>query len=226
MRGEGVWEEGYSVAMSRVKMRVRLLLPLLLLAYFLLGYFLVGFLPHYASFEAGTFVDGLVPLVPFFIVFYFSTYLFVSVPMFVIRDRREYFRVAKYYFLILSVSFLLFLAVPIELKKELVIPDGIFSQLTVLVHQFDTDFNNFPSLHVALSLFAFLFVRSKSGRLAWFLFPFLILVILSTLFVKQHVVVDVMGGAVLAFVFYWFYCKCKPAERNLCDTFKYLQSHL
>jgi membrane-associated phospholipid phosphatase len=56
--------------------------------------------------------------------------------------------------------------------------------------------NTFPSLHVAVSLLGALRLRHHRGGALWLLWAGLIS--LSTLTVKQHFVVDVLGGAAVA----------------------------
>lgn len=71
----------------------------------------------------------------------------------------------------------------------------VFSRLTAFIYRHDEPYNCFPSLHVAYSLLC----------LYWsaYLFPaafpafavFTAAIILSTLFIKQHAVADVISGA-------------------------------
>jgi membrane-associated phospholipid phosphatase len=60
--------------------------------------------------------------------------------------------------------------------------------------------NAFPSLHVSLTILAVLFVFARSWKWGVRLLPLGVLIILSTLFIKQHAVVDVIGGLLLAWV--------------------------
>ena len=84
----------------------------------------------------------------------------------------------------------------IPLRPELAVSD-FFTGVLSLVYFFDTPTNCFPSMHC---LFAYLVFRqslSSPGAKLWyrvFCAVFTVLVCLSTLFVKQHVIADVIGG--------------------------------
>lgn len=57
--------------------------------------------------------------------------------------------------------------------------------------------NTFPSLHVATTVLGALRLRHRRGGALWLLWAALISV--STLTVKQHFLVDVLGGLAVAF---------------------------
>lgn len=188
----------------------KLLLSFILLSYFRWGYVYTAKLNKFCliPIELDIFIDNIIPLVPFFIIFYFIGYIFVFAPIFIIKQRKECYLLAFTYFLILSFSFYVFRAIPIVMYKQFAYGEDIFSKFTYLQQRIDTCFNNFPSLHVSQNLFAFLFIRDRHKVLGKYLLPIVILIICSTLFVKQHLFVDVLGGILLAFIsfklFYYF----------------------
>ncbi len=171
-----------------------------LLVYFAGGYALVGwFNEHFAHpLHAATALDRALPLIPAFVVFYLLGDVFVFGVLFVVRDRRTFDVAAIAMAMMLTVAFLTFLLFPIEMHKQIALGNDLFSRLTRFQQVTDTGFNTFPSLHVALNTFAYLVMVRERPRWRWRLLPVLVLIILSTLFVKQHLVVDVIGGLVLA----------------------------
>lgn len=180
------------------------------LLYFLVVYNGMGFLPRYASFSATTFIDNFIPLMPSFIIFYMIGYVFVALPVFFVKEKKEMSWLGLIFFLMLTFSFLMFMLVPIEMNKTLADGNGFLSKVTLLQQQVDTTFNNFPSLHVSLNLFAFLFIRDKNKKWGNYLFLVMVLIVISTLFVKQHLFVDVIGGVFVGTFFYGFYNKYLP----------------
>ena len=61
--------------------------------------------------------------------------------------------------------------------------------------------DRFPSIHCLVSWFCFLGIKDQKRIPAWYKgvsFVLAVLVFLSTLFTKQHVLVDVAGGVILA----------------------------
>ena len=85
-------------------------------------------------------------------------------------------------------------------------PD-LFSRLVHLIYVSDPPVNLFPSIHCLTSLFCFIAVRKNNAvPKAYKVITFIIavLVFISTLTTKQHVIVDVVGGVALAEFSYWF----------------------
>ena len=54
-----------------IKISKRISIALLLLIYFSIGWFISGYLPHIWSIDGSTFLDTELPLIPFFMAFYF-----------------------------------------------------------------------------------------------------------------------------------------------------------
>ena len=74
-----------------------------------------------------------------------------------------------------------------------------FTALLHTVYSSDQPYNAFPSLHAGFSILAVLSLnRSMPGYKALVVWGILIAV--STVFVKQHYVLDVLGGSLLAAV--------------------------
>jgi len=79
-----------------------------------------------------------------------------------------------------------------------------FDQLVYYIYYLDLGYNSFPSLHVALSLTCSLICFNYNPKYKW-LFIWAGLIILSTVLVKQHYILDVVGGLVLGVLgFLWF----------------------
>ena len=69
------------------------------------------------------------------------------------------------------------------------------------LYSIDAADNLFPSIHCLVSWFCFLGIKDQKRIPAWYKgvsFVLAVLVFLSTLFTKQHVLVDVAGGVILA----------------------------
>ena len=83
---------------------------------------------------------------------------------------------------------------------------GLWDQAVVLAYMIDTPDGLFPSIHCLVSWFCWIGVRSREDlppALKWFAFVFAVLICISTVTVKQHVIVDVLGGVILAELCYW-----------------------
>jgi len=146
----------------------------------------------------GIWLDALIPLVPHFIVFYMLGYLFVLAPVFVLRRRGEFEAGFVVFAGMLGLAFLVFHFFPVFMHKPLAMGDDLLSSLTRYQQRTDFVVNNLPSLHVALNVFAWLVLLCRASRVALWLLPVVLCIVASTVLVKQHLVLDVLGGAVWA----------------------------
>jgi membrane-associated phospholipid phosphatase len=85
-------------------------------------------------------------------------------------------------------------------RPELFSDDGPTSGLLLLVWAVDRPNNTFPSLHVALPFVLALACLQDDRRLGRWLVWLALVPSLATLTVKQHYVIDVIGGGALALV--------------------------
>ena len=152
-------------------------------------------------------IDEMIPLVPAWTVVYLICFAFWVINyLLACRESREQcYRflsaeaIAK---LICGLCFILFPTT--NVRPDTV--DGVFGPLLELVYLLDAPDNLFPSIHCLVSWFCF---RGLKGCKTiprwyyWFSFVFALLIFASTLFTKQHVIVDVVGGVVVAEIGIW-----------------------
>ena len=166
--------------------------------FFQLGYVWASKGHHIASMSGGnTALDGMIPLVPIFIVPYIAGYFFVFAPLLLLSDRKDYYWGSTIFIAVLSIGFLSFKFFPVLLDRSYATGDDIFSKITLLQKKIDTPLNNCPSFHVALNTYCWgsLYIKYGKKMLQWIWIPALI--IASTLLVKQHLIIDVIGGIIL-----------------------------
>ncbi|MGI9265260.1 MAG: phosphatase PAP2 family protein, partial [Gammaproteobacteria bacterium] len=130
--------------------------------------------------------------------FYMLGYFFVFAPCFIVRERQAFRAAIIAFCLCMGIAFLFFRFLPIEMHKTYATGDDWFSKLTFFQQSKDTPYNNFPSLHVGLNVYAYALIVWQWQRIsaAWLVLP--VLIIVSTLLVKQHLLIDVLGGIALA----------------------------
>lgn len=89
-------------------------------------------------------------------------------------------------------------SLPSSLPSQRSIPStGLDGGLLSFIYAHDHPDNCFPSLHVSLTVLASLIWAARRPGLTIFLVAWVVLVAPSTLFTKQHVLLDVLAGAVL-----------------------------
>ncbi|MBL4846718.1 MAG: phosphatase PAP2 family protein [Planctomycetes bacterium] len=174
------------------------------------GYYLIGlnYDPGQAA-SLATAWDDAIPFLPIFMWAYEGVYTVILFPVFVVRCQRLFRRVIWGYFWVATVSLVIWALFPvaaIELRPDVTKLDpSVFHHWGVRVnYALDPPLNLFPSLHVAIATLVVVCAykaRPAYGALAG---SGAVLIALSTVFVKQHFVVDVVGGVVLAGVVSWF----------------------
>ena len=155
-------------------------------------------------------IDRLIPFVPGFVIGYIAWFPCLAVVglWLMFKDGDGFRRYMWYLILAYSISAVFYLLVPNgqDLRPVLDHPSGIFEHLIAHLYRTDTNTNVLPSLHVvgaAGCMFAVLHTKTINRRWIKALSCILTFVIsISTLFVKQHAVLDVAAGALLSVILY------------------------
>lgn len=192
-------------------------IALILLAAWTLPYFVLN---HLATFRT-TFFDFSMPIdqkIPFIIPFifvYVLLYVFVPLPYFLVKDDSLFRTTAKAYLSAFTVIYLFFLFLPGKMALPTIPPDGIASWLLAFIRSAEHPHNLLPSVHVTMSMLSALACTHYKRIYGIIVLPLAVLIAISTIFVKQHYVLDIVAGAVLAFViyYYFFIIKQEPAKK-------------
>jgi len=158
-------------------------------------------------------LDAAVPLQPSWSVVYGSLFLAALLPGFVVHQQELLQRAILAYLALWLVSFICFLAYPTAAPLHAkVAGNGFFEWALLAIYGSDVHYNCFPSLHVAQCfLAAFVCYRVNRGVGAvtgvWAFF-----VGLSTLYTKQHYILDVIAGALLAYAAYLVFLRSYPRD--------------
>ena len=103
------------------------------------------------------------------------------------------------------ICMVIFIAVPTTNLRPSVTDDMALSWLMKCIYNADLPTNLFPSIHCLVSLMCFLGVYKSKDVSRWAktaILMFAVLVFASTQFTKQHYIVDVFGGVIVALVAY------------------------
>ncbi len=158
-------------------------------------------------------IDDYIPFVEYFIVPYLLWFLFVAVAAgyFFFTDKRGFYRLAT--FLITGMTFFLILCTVfpngLNLRPAEFARDNIFVDLVRYVYSTDTPTNVLPSIHVFNSIGVCIAIGhsdalKKRRNIQYVSYLLAVLIILSTMFLKQHSVTDVIAALALACIIYPF----------------------
>lgn len=153
-------------------------------------------------------LDNYIVFSPPWIFPYLAWYIFLPAVGFslMFRDRRQYTATILTMILGLLLSFLIYTLYQTVVPRPPVPGDDVISQLVRLIYAIDEPYNGFPSIHVLITHILTLGVTkarnfTKTAKAATWAAGWLI--ILSTVFVKQHVVLDIVGGLALGQLLHW-----------------------
>lgn len=158
-------------------------------------------------------LDDYIPFVEYFVIPYLLWFLFIAAGSFYLffTDKKEFLRMAAFLIAGMTVFLIICTVYPngLNLRPAEFPRENIFTDLVRYVYSVDTPTNVLPSMHVfnsiglciGLTRTASLKNRPKI-RLGIQLFT--LSIILSTVFLKQHSVTDVIAGIVLSGILYQF----------------------
>lgn len=158
-------------------------------------------------------LDECIPFCPTFVIFYCLWYvLLIGTGLFLlVRDGGAFRRYMRFLALTFFLSAAVWFLIPSRqnLRPTHMEESSVFTALLSLLYRMDTNTNVFPSAHVVGAIGAALAVWDwqRPGRHpgAVMLTALLaVLICLSTVLIKQHAMLDVLGGLVLAAGTGWF----------------------
>ena len=196
----GIWQRLRQPAPNAV--------PILLLAVILPFYHaIVMFNRGRTMFMPETALDRAIPVEPPWMLAYGSIWVFAFLPAFVVRQPALTRRAIMAMLTATIVAYLVFLLYPTVLPRSESVGEGFLAASLGVVYSLDPPLNCFPSLHVAWAFVAALTsYRVHRGvglaALAW-----ATIIGVSTLYTKQHYVVDVLGGVALAYGAYLLFLR-------------------
>jgi membrane-associated phospholipid phosphatase len=159
-------------------------------------------------------LDRLVPLQPAWGLVYGSFYLLgILLPVLVVRQEEQIRRTVRAYLMVWITAYIWFLAYPtVGPRPAKVIGEGFAVWGLRFLYQADPPYNCFPSLHVAHAFVSALTCYRVHRGVGIATGVCASLIGVSTLFTKQHYVLDVIAGIFLAIVAYVVFLRSYPRE--------------
>lgn len=153
-------------------------------------------------------LDLYIPFWPPAVSVYLGSYLFwlVSYILLARQSREEVYHFFLSDALSRIICMAFFLLLPTTNIRPAVEIEGIWNQLVIFLYSADAADNLFPSIHCLESWLCFIGMRNRRGTSLWcrrFSGLAAVLICASTLLTKQHVVIDVIGGILLAELCYY-----------------------
>lgn len=159
------------------------------------------------EFVLNNLLDDQIPFVPYFIYFYISWYILLFlVPMIYMKyDKKTLKKYTYTNFISVLVCGIIFIIFPTTINRPNIEVTSITTWLVNTIYYFDTPaVNCLPSIH-SLICFIFILCNIKANIKTSYkcIIDILsVLIILSTLFIKQHVIYDVLSAFVVSSITY------------------------
>ena len=154
------------------------------------------------TYDITSFIDKQIPLIPQFIWPYLLCYIFPFLPLLVVEDWHRFNLTLLSVILANLSAFILYFIFPIAFPRP-ELGQSLSEHLLSFLYKIDfyPGANKLPSLHVTFTWIVYFSCRgqrlNKFGETIVFFLA--VLITLSALFVKQHVMADVVAGLCWAF---------------------------
>lgn len=141
--------------------------------------------------------------------------------IFCIINEGTYFRLLISLSVGMIICYVTFYIFPTTVPRPTIISNDIFSRLVLIIYQNDNPYNCFPSVHVVNAMIVAIYVNreEKFNKIIKIISSLVaILIVLSTMFIKQHVFVDVVSGIIVAYAVYMAVCSFDIIRRRIAKS--------
>lgn len=183
-------------------------------------------------------LDDIIPFCEWFVIPYLLWFLYMpAVFLFLFyHSKNEFYRICAYEFTGMTICLIIYTLFPngLDLRLSNIDRNNLLVDLVLLLYDSDTPTNVCPSIHVFGTLSAHICLinsphmkelktRELIKKISWIL---TILICLSTVFLKQHSVIDLVCGVILSIILYfvifkWWFRKADFPKPVVTDPHKH-----
>lgn len=150
-----------------------------------------------------SYFDDLIPVIPVFVLIYGGSYFFWIVNYILISkiSKEQCYRLAIADLLGKLICGIIYILLPTTNVRPVLYSSGIFTDMLKFLYSVDAANNLFPSIHCLVSWYCYAGIRNCKTVPTWYQYFSLfiaIMICISTVTTKQHVIIDVFGGIMLA----------------------------
>lgn len=142
-------------------------------------------------------IDKKIPLIPIFVVPYLFYFVFTAIAFTTLWNTDLFYPLTLALFISYAIALPIWYFFPNGVKRPHVEGKSIFHRMVRYVHRYDEDGNGLPSAHVYVALICAHYLVIGYPQFALFSILTGLLISISTLFTKQHYIIDVPGGVVV-----------------------------
>lgn len=149
--------------------------------------------------------ESAIPLIPAMVPLYLTVYFVYLAPFFFVFNRHKYARVMQAYLFVVLVSGLIYITLPTKVTWPPFVAKSTVDCFIVFLRNMDVPYCAIPSMHVSLAFLATFVVASENKKWGYVIAVAATLITFSTLFTKQHYLLDLVAGFVLSVIAYRFF---------------------
>lgn len=158
-------------------------------------------------------LDKYIPFMEIFVIPYFLWfgYIFVTVAYFFFKSKQDFYKCCAFLFIGMTICLIIYTVWPnghyLRVDLDSLGRDNIFIRILDKLYKIDTATNVCPSIHVYNSIGAMIAIRKceqlrKNKVLQISTVILTVLICMSTVFLKQHSIIDVFSGIILSIIMY------------------------
>src|SRR3989344_6529709 len=142
-------------------------------------------------------IDDKIPLIPWFIVPYIGYYIYIIVTIFLLWNTKHINLLLYSFIYSYNIACIFWYLFPNGVKRPLILGKTFFHKATAFIYKLDGDANGFPSAHIFITLLCAYYLLMIFNSHISLIGLSGLLIILSTLFTKQHYIIDIIGGIIV-----------------------------
>ena len=192
--------------------------------YFILFFLTENLIPAENCYPVHCRIDDVIPFCEFFLIPYVFWYVLIVISLgyFVLYDVESFKSLQTYIIITQIIAMACYILFPTrqDLRPTAFARDNLLTRAVGLLYRVDTNTGVCPSLHVAYSLgIASVWLKQKTASRNWKAFVVLavVLICLSTMFIKQHSALDVLAALPVGLIAEWLVFWKKRNRKGTSD---------
>lgn len=178
-----------------------LLLLLGWVGYFTLYFLTENLIPVERCYPVHIWLDDIVPFCEWFVLMYVFWYVLIVISLgyFLLYNIENFRHLQTFIIVVQIIGMAAYILFPNrqDLRPEVMPRENVLTWIIAQLYAFDTSTNVCPSMHVAYSVgIASAWLKQKDSTAAWraFIVIVVVMICLSTAFIKQHSVADIFAA--------------------------------
>ena len=164
-------------------------------------------------------IDNKIPFVHMFVYIYAILYILLFLVPLVLytKNKEKYYQYFVSSILAVIISNIIFIIYPTTVIRPTIPYNNITNYILNIIYQIDTPaINCFPSLHCLISFLFIYYINTSNinNKIKLTISILSILVVLSTILIKQHILIDVISAFILSIIIFIIVAKTNIALKT------------